>query len=270
MVDADVAGNGQSSAPEGGAALVPRPEGGSEISFVHFAPQPPFDTRLIFWESRDTESAAAFRLLRQRLIERGDPRILLCTSATPGEGKTTLATNLALAFAELGKHRVLLIETSFRNAAVGEVFGFKPPAGFAKQLAQHRLRPGDPWVVVQIANSPLYIMAAEPRCCQKCAAVLAEDAKFCGLCGTEAALDGAPAIDAVAFAAAVRKFRESFHYLVVDAPPVLTGGDVNLIQDSADAIVFATRKGMSAGSTLRRAIEQVAPAPVAAVVMIEK
>ena len=143
---------------------------------------------------------------------------------------------------------MLLIETSFRNAAVGEVFGFKPPAGFAKQLAQHRLRPGDPWVVVQIANSPLYIMAAEPRCCQKCAAVLAEDAKFCGLCGTEASLDGAPAIDAVAFRLRGAQVPRIFPLPVLDAPPVLTGGDVNLIQDSADAIVFATRKGMSAGS----------------------
>ena len=28
-------------------------------------------------------------------------------------------------------------------------------------------------------------MAAEPRCCPKCAAVLGEEAKFCGMCGTE-------------------------------------------------------------------------------------
>lgn len=265
-----MAGNGQNPAQEGAtAALVPKLDTGSGISFVHFVPQPPFDERLIFWESRDLETAAAFRLLRQRLIDRGDPRIVLCTSAARAEGKTTLATNLALAFAELGKHRVLLIETSFRSAAVGEVFGFKPPAGFATQLAQHRLRPGDPWIVVQIANTPLYVMAAEPRCCTKCATVLVEDARFCGLCGTEAAPEGAPAIDAVAFATAIRKFRESFHYLVVDAPPVLVSGDVNLIQDSADAIVFATRKGRSAARSLRRAIEQVAPAPVAAVVLIE-
>jgi len=33
--------------------------------------------------------------------------------------------------------------------------------------------------------------------------------------------------------------------------------------------VFATRKGHSAASDLRRAIEQVAPAPVAAVALID-
>jgi Mrp family chromosome partitioning ATPase len=102
-----------------------------------------------------------------------------------------------------------------------------------------------------------------------CAGVLAEEAKFCGMCGTEASDGAADPIDARTFAASIGKFRESFDYLVLDAPPVLASGDVNLIQDSADAIVFATRKGRSAARNLRRAIEQVAPAPVAAVVLLE-
>jgi Mrp family chromosome partitioning ATPase len=261
--------NGGGPSPGAGSSLVVRPHSTGAISFVNFAPQPPYDERLIFWEGRSLDTAAAFRLLRQRLIDRGDPRIVLCTSAVRGEGKTTLATNLALAFAELGKHRVLLIETSFRSAAVGEVFGFKPPAGFANQLAQHRVRLDDPWVVVQIAGSHLYVMAAEPRCCPSCAAVIAEEAKFCGMCGSETNFNENVGIDAVTFSRAIGQFRESFHYLVVDAPPVLASGDVNLIQDSADAIVFATRKGRSAARDLRRAIEQVAPAPVAAVVLID-
>jgi len=264
-----VAANGDNRPNGGGNALVPHLPQGGAISFVRFAPEPPYDERLIFWEGRDLETAAAFRLLRQRLIDKGDPRIVLCTSANRGEGKTTLAANLALAFAELGKHRVLLIETSFRHAAVGEVFGFKPPAGFAGQLARHRMQPGAPWVVVQIANSPLFILAAEPRCCPKCAAVLAEEAKFCGMCGGEADPAGGAGIDAVTFSKAIRQFRESFDYLVVDAPPVLAGGDVNLIQDSADAIIFAARRGRSAARSLRRAIEQVAPAPVVAVALID-
>src|SRR5262249_3941808 len=140
---------------------------------------------------------------------------------------------------------------------------------FAGQLERHRQQPAAPWVVVQIANSALYVMAAEPRCCPKCAAVLSEEAKFCGMCGGEADPDGAGKIDAVTFGKAIRQFRESFHYMVVDAPPVLASGDVNLIQDSADAIVFATRRGQSAARSLRRAIEQVAPAPVVAVTLMD-
>ena len=253
---------------EGSTALVPRPDDAA-ISFVQFAPQPPYDERLVLWERKESETAASFRLLRQRLIERGDPKIVLCTSATRGEGKTKLAANLALSLAELGKHRVLLLEAGFRDAALGEVFGFKPPRGFARQLALHRTSPGSPWVVVQIEGIPLYVMAAEPRCCPSCAAVLAEDAAFCGMCGNKSELEVLTPIDAVTFADAIAQFRKSFQYIVVDAPPVLQSGEVNLIQDSVDAIVFATRKGQSAASDLRRAIEQVAPAPVAAVALME-
>jgi Mrp family chromosome partitioning ATPase len=250
------------------AALVPQGETGG-IRFVQFALRPPFDNRLIFWRERSSESAAAYRLLRQRLIERDDPRIVLCTSAGRHEGKTTLATNLAMAYAELGKHRVLLLEASFRVAALGEVFGFLPPKGLAGQLAQHRSRPADPWVVVQIGNGPLFVMAAEPRACGSCAAVLAEEAKFCPMCGQKTGTGTHPVLDGVALSAAIRHFRQSFDYVILDAPPVLSGGEVNLIQDVADAIVFATRKGRSMGRTLRRAMEQVAPAPVAAVALIE-
>ena len=51
---------------------------------------------------------------------------------------------------------------------------------------------------------------------------------------------------------------------------MLGGGEVNLIQDAADAIVFATRRGETEARNLRRAIEQVAPAPVAAVALIDR
>jgi Mrp family chromosome partitioning ATPase len=261
--------NGDTRGGASSTALVPQTDQPAGISFVAFAPQAPYDERLVFYRERESETAAAFRLLRQRLIDRGDPRIVICTSATRGEGKTTLASNLALAFAELGKHRVLLLETSVRSAAVGEVFGFKPPRGFASQLAAHRSRPGEPWVVVQIGELPLFVMAAEPRCCPSCAAVIAEDAKFCGMCGNKTEETAPAPIDAGTFAIAMRQFKQSFRYVVVDAPPVLLSGDVNLIQDAADAIVFATRKGRSAARDLRRAIEQVAPAPVAAVALLD-
>jgi Mrp family chromosome partitioning ATPase len=265
-----VANSGGTNDDTGTAALVPRPDQEAGISFVNFALQPPYDERLVFWERRESETAASFRLLRQRLIERGDPKIILCTSATQGEGKTTLAINLALSLAELARYRVLLLEASFRGAAIGEVFGFKPPHGFARQLVTHRSDPDAPWVVVQIKGMPLYIMAAEPRCCPGCASVLAEGAAFCGMCGASIENEQAVPIDAVAFADAIQRFRQSFHYVIVDAPAVLAGGDVNLIQDSAEALVFATRKGRSAARELRRAIEQVAPAQVAAAVMIEE
>src|SRR5262245_8171774 len=98
--------------PVNSTALLPQAPDDGGLRFLRFAPKPPFDERLVLWRERDSPRAASFRLLRQRLIDKGDPRTVLCTSARSGEGKTTLATNLALAFAELGKHRVLLVEAT--------------------------------------------------------------------------------------------------------------------------------------------------------------
>jgi Mrp family chromosome partitioning ATPase len=269
------AGNGFSNgdpSPDGfvgqTTALVPA-EGDGGICFVRFSPRSPFDERLVMWRDRDSDRAASFRLLRQRLIDRGDPRTILCTSPSAGDGKTTLASNLALAFAELGRHRVLLVEAALRSAQLGEVFGFKPPRGFSVQLQRHRANPNDAWVVVQIGQTPLYVLAAEPRACPHCAAVIADDARFCGMCGKSAPASPPVALDAVTFAAAIQRFREAFDYIVVDAPSVLAGGDVNLIQDACEVVVFAAKSGKSEARELKRAVEQVAPAQVAAVALMD-
>ncbi|HVY36610.1 MAG TPA: hypothetical protein VHM31_01705 [Polyangia bacterium] len=254
----------------GALAVVPNTDGQTEISYVRFAPRAPYDDRLVFMQERASETAAAFRLLRQRLIDRNDPKTILCTSAERHEGKSTLAANLAMAYAELGKYRVLLVEASFRVASLGEMFGFLPPKGFGTQLAVHRTRPQDPWVVVQIGGAPLYVLAVDPRACPKCARSLSEQASFCPMCGTNVStVSGTDGLDSVSFAATIATFRRSFDYLIIDAPSVLGSGEVNLIQDAADAIVFAARRGKTQAHKLRRAIDQVAPAPVAAVALVD-
>jgi receptor protein-tyrosine kinase len=271
--DGDVAGRASGTSPESieSSPLVPRDSGRAiGVSFVRFTPRAPHDPRIVLWSKRGAPAAAAFRRIRQRLIERSDPRIILCTSPKPGEGRTTLATNLALAYAELGRPRVLLIEGSLRAAALSKLFGFKPPIGFGAQLIRHREQPDERWVVAQMGTEPLFVMAARPHACTQCSAVLPDTASFCGRCGTAVNHVAPDALDAGAFAAAVRCFRESFDYLVIDAPPVLASGSVTEVLGVADAVVLATLKGHSRRRDLRRAVEQIAPKPVAAVALLDE
>ena len=60
-------------------------------------------------------------------------KVLLVSSATPGEGKTTIAINLAMALAARGKH-VLLADCDLRNPSVAGGFGMKNGKGLTEYL----------------------------------------------------------------------------------------------------------------------------------------
>ncbi len=56
------------------------------------------------------------------IIGKVDCPVLLVTSAVPGEGKTTVAVNLAEAFAKK-KYRVVLLDGDLRNPSVMKCMG---------------------------------------------------------------------------------------------------------------------------------------------------
>lgn len=97
--------------------------------------------RLVFREGMSsTTYAEMFRVLRASVSLLGDEkkrRITLFSSALPGEGKTLVSSNFALAAAQQGK-KTLLIDLDLRKPAVHKVFGVKRdthPHGATEVLA---------------------------------------------------------------------------------------------------------------------------------------
>ncbi len=202
------------------------------------------DPRLILMRSPDSPQAAAYRVLRHHVVQQGNPQVIVVASAREGEGKTTCAVNLALAFAECRRSRVLLVDANFRRPQLSTVFRFKPPWCFAEQLIEHRDRPMSQWSVVEVAPFGLHVVAANPR--------------------------PEPVRDAPAFAFAMERLRAAgYDYIVIDAPAVLGGAEVNLLQDAADGVLLVSRAGSSRRAELRASIEQLAPAPILGVALIE-
>lgn len=71
---------------------------------------------------RKPEFTESFRSLRMRVERAMDPeekKVLLVSSAIPGEGKTTVSLNLAISMARRGK-RVLIIDCDLRNPSVAK------------------------------------------------------------------------------------------------------------------------------------------------------
>ncbi len=85
---------------------------------------------------------AAFRI--QHEMEKDDKKVLLVTSVSENEGKSTIALNLSLAMAENGK-RVLLIDLDLRNPSLRNIWSFPDEAGVLqealKQNASYQLDP---------------------------------------------------------------------------------------------------------------------------------
>jgi len=84
----------------------------------------------------DSSAIEAYRNIRTSLFfapETENTRLLLVTSAGPGDGKTTTASNLALVIAQSGK-RVLLIDADFRRPRVHKIYGLDPAVGFSSVL----------------------------------------------------------------------------------------------------------------------------------------
>ena len=80
--------------------------------------------------------AESFRQLRTniRSLSLDHPvRSLVVTSSVTGEGKTTTATNLAIAFAQDGRD-VVLIDADLRNPSIAELLGLPPETGLSSVL----------------------------------------------------------------------------------------------------------------------------------------
>jgi Mrp family chromosome partitioning ATPase len=212
---------------------------------THKLPEDP-DPRLILIREPDSARAASFRVLRHRLQERGDPRVIAVTSAGRKEGKTTTAVNLALALGECGRARVLLVEANLRQPSLAPLFGFMPPECFTAQMARHKQKPLDGWSVVEVFSQYLHVLAIEP---------------------TDR---GRPLLDGPAFSIALEMLSQAgYDYIVIDTPPVLGTADVNLIEDSADGVLFTAWSRLTSSRALRQAIEQLAPAKVLGVTLLD-
>ncbi|HEY0195124.1 MAG TPA: hypothetical protein VGC42_28615, partial [Kofleriaceae bacterium] len=184
----------------------------------HHLPDEDMDPRLTLAIDPDSERSAAFRVLRHHLLEVGRPQVVIVSSPQAGDGKTTTAINLALALAECGRAKTLLVETHVRRPAFTNIFKFVPPWCFAEQLAAHRHQPTMPWSLIDIPQLWLHVAAVNPRIAQT------------------------QLLDGPAFAIAMERLRlAGYDHIVVDAPPVLGSADVNLMADAADSVVFALR-----------------------------
>lgn len=178
----------------------------------------------------------ALRGLRTRLAanREGACTVLVLLSAMPGEGKSTLATNLGHSFARSG-HRTLLVDVDVRKAApAGGVF---PPADGIVSLLEE---PG--------AREPAPV--TDP--------VSGLDILPLGRVDDVAA--ASELLNGPAMAALIRRFRASHDIVLLDGPPLLPFVDGRTLLGQADLGLLVVAWNRTDPDSAAAALEALGPA----------
>ncbi len=157
----------------------------------------------------------AFRRLRSSLqfiapIEgQGDSLVVAVTSAYPGEGKSTVVANTAVALAQGGK-RVGLVSADLRRPTLEGIFGLASDTGLSDYLGSDHDTP----TVLSTAEPNLWLLPAGP-----------------------AAANPSELLGSLRFAQLVKEVREDLDFVLIDTPPVLSTADALAVSSKTDGVL---------------------------------
>jgi len=181
--------------------------------------------------------AEAFRALRDELIERlpgEDHRALAILSPGVGDGKTYVAANLSVSFAQLGV-RTALIDADLRRPRQHRLFGVDCTVGLSTALAGR----SDRFVVQPVAELPgLYLLPAGP-----------------------VPPNPLELLQSRAFQSLIEDMLERFDRVVLDTPAAERGADGRIIAGAGAALVIA-RKHQSSIAALQTLVASLSRRPV--------
>jgi polysaccharide biosynthesis transport protein len=172
----------------------------------------------------------AFRSLRTSiLLSTADhpPSSLLVTSTQPGEGKTTIATNLAIALAQVGQ-RVLLVDADLRSPSLHRLFGMRESQGLVSYLTGHQ----DWHNVVRPSGCP------------------GLDLLFCGPIPP----NPSELLSSRSMGELVRSAREQYEFLILDSAPMLALADSRILARLVNGVLLVVKNAMIPREQVKQAL----------------
>ena len=175
-----------------------------------------------------------FRSLRTRLNHiQGQQNIhtIVVTSASPAEGKTFTAANLAMAQAQLAENAVLLADFDLRRPVVHNLFQADRSPGLSDYLLD-----GVPLesVIKRIGNTNLYFLPA--------GSPVKNPLELLNLRQVKNLIQSLPRL---------------FNWVIIDTPPLLFSADANLLSTVTDGVLMVVRIGATTYDNVIRAMQSL-------------
>jgi capsular exopolysaccharide synthesis family protein len=175
--------------------------------------------KLIALASPNSPRTELFRALRTNIQfagPDGHPRVLMITSAKPGEGKSTTVSNLAVLYAQAGK-KVLLLDANLRKPALHRIFSASNRMGLTSILLDNCM---SDQAVQESAVPNLSLLMSGPS-----AAYPSE------------------MLESERMAELLKVLRDRYDIILIDASPLLSVTDSQVLSALCDGVVFVIRSG---------------------------
>jgi capsular exopolysaccharide synthesis family protein len=196
----------------------------------------PFDVEVkdhpLITDELDGPLSEAFRVLRTNLqfsTLDANRQMLVVTSAVPNEGKTFIATNLAISMAKSGRS-VLLVDADMRKPNVAGLLGLENSVGLITVLLGRTSLDQ----AVQLHSSGVSFLGTGPQ-----------------------PPNPAEVLDTQAMRDLFGALRAAYDVVIVDAPPLLPVADAAILLTEVDGALLVTRHGSTNREQLRQAVSRV-------------
>lgn len=186
------------------------------------------------------EGVEQFRILRSRIAEfreQGSVKTVLVSSGLPGEGKSFVAANVALAFARHKGNRVLLIDGDMRRSSLHKILGTTAEPGLTEFLS-------GAMSLTEVMQRPQLAGAASLP------------SGMSSLVFIGGGRDGAKAGDLAAssrFGELIEQAKNTFDWIVVDSSPANLVSDAVNLSRSCDGVLLVGREGVTKFKTAQQA-----------------
>ena len=169
-----------------------------------------------------SEVAESFRTLRASLLLKEEirkARVLMITSAGPGEGKSLISTNLAISLAQDGR-RTLLVGADLRRPVLSKIFDLDPDSAGLAEVLKGEIQWREALRRHDVPNLDV-------------------------TCSGRIPLHPSELLGRKELAEFLREAGGAYQHVILDAPPVLGVSDSLVLLPNADGVLFVVRYGVT-------------------------